>query len=63
MSTKLTDLGDKVLIQTVASWHGGAARSSHGVLVDANDRVARKAEMLRQGDRLRRQKGLEIKAQ
>lgn len=59
MSTRLTDVGSKVLIQTIASFHGGPARAYGGVLVDANDKDARKAEMIRQADAIRKLKGLD----
>lgn len=59
MSTKRTDLGDQVLIETVASWHGGPKKASGGVLVPASDKQAIRAEIVRQAVLLRQRKGVQ----
>lgn len=60
MSTKLTDQGDHVLVQTVAAKHGRARRPYGGVRVLKSDKAAVKAEVVRQALLLRRSVGLEV---
>lgn len=53
MTTKRTDLGSKVRIETVASFGGKPARAYGAVLVPADDEEAIRAEVIRQATALR----------
>lgn len=60
MSTKLTEIGDYVLVQTVASFGGKPPRARGGVLVLKSDLAAVKAEILKQAIRVRDIKGVQV---
>lgn len=48
MSTKLTEIGDYVLVQTVASFGGKPPRARAGIMVPKDQPDAVKAEILKQ---------------
>lgn len=59
MTTKRTDIGDMVLIETVASFGGQPPRTFGGVLIPSADSAAVTAEVVRQATEIRRIKSLD----
>lgn len=60
MSTKVTNIGDMVLIQTVAGFHGKAPRTYGGVEVLRTDKDGIRAEIVKQGQAVRQLKGVHL---
>lgn len=59
MSTKLSDLGDLVVVETVASFGGKRKMARGAVHMPKNDAAAIREEIIRQAEALRKLKGID----